>query len=212
MSLFDNISEMHLDVLREIGSIGTGNAVTAISSLLNKKVQMGIPTVNLVEFKDIAEFVGGPENILVGILVGISSDINGMMMFLIDIKTARHLADSVLSGIGGVSTEEKNNPHGFGELELSTISEISNIMAGSYLGSLSGLTKLRIRQAVPLLTIDMANALLSVPAIEFGKMADHVLYINSTFSVENVDVSGYFILVPDEESFSKIMDSLGVGI
>ena len=212
MSLFDNINEMHLDVLREIGSIGTGNAVTAISSLLNKKVQMGMPTVNLVEFKDIANFVGGPENILVGVLVGISSDISGMMMFLIDLKTARHLADSVLSGVGSVSRGDENDPYGFGELELSTISEISNIMAGSYLGSLSGLTKLRIRQTVPMLQIDMANALLSVPAIEFGKMADHVLYINSSFSVENVDVSGYFILVPDEESFSKIMNSLGVGI
>ena len=206
MSMFDNMSDMHLDVLKEIGSIGTGNAVTAISSLINKKVQMNMPTVNLVEFSELADFVGGPENILVGVLVGISSDINGMMMFLLDMETARHLVDSVLSGMGGGSSEE------FGELELSTISEISNIMAGSYLGSLSGLTNLRIRQSVPMLAIDMANALLSVPAIEFGKMADHVLYINSSFSVENVDVSGYFILVPDEESFAKIMRSLGVGI
>jgi len=204
MSMFDNMSDMHLDVLKEIGSIGTGNAVTAISSLINKKVQMNMPTVNLVEFGDLADFVGGAENILVGVLVGISSEINGMMMFLMDMDTARHLVDSVLDGMGGRSADE------FGELELSTISEISNIMAGSYLGSLSGLTNLRIRQSVPMLSIDMAQALLSVPAIEFGKMADHVLYINSSFSVENVDVSGYFILVPDEESFVKIMRSLGV--
>jgi len=207
MSLFSNLNEMHLDVLKEIGSIGTGNAVTAISSLLNKKVQMEMPTVNLVEFGDLADFVGGPENILVGVLVGITSDINGMMMFLLDMDTAKHLVSSVLAGMGGGSADDE-----FGELELSTIEEISNIMAGSYLGSLSGLTNLRIRQSVPMLAIDMANALLSVPAIEFGKMADHVLYINSSFSVEDVDVSGYFILVPDEESFKKIMKSLGVGI
>ena len=207
MSLFSNLNDMHLDVLKEIGSIGTGNAVTAISSLLNKKVQMNMPTVNLVEFGNVADFVGGPENILVGVLVGISSDINGMMMFLMDMDTARHLVNSILSGMGGVSTDGE-----FGELELSVIEEISNIMAGSYLGSLSGLTNLRIRQSVPLLAIDMANALLSVPAIEFGKMADHVLYINSSFMVDQVDVSGYFILVPDEESFVKIMRSLGVGI
>ena len=206
MSMFENLSDMHLDVLKEIGSIGTGNAVTAISSLINKKVQMNMPTVNLVEFGDLADFVGGPENILVGVLVGISDEISGMMMFLMDMETARHLVNSVLDGMGGGAAEE------FGELELSTISEISNIMAGSYLGYLSGLTNLRIRQSVPMLSIDMAQALLSVPAIEFGKMADHVLYINSSFKVENVDVSGYFILVPDEESFVKIMRSLGVVI
>ena len=206
MSMFDNMNDIHLDVLKEIGSIGTGNAVTAISSLINKKVQMNMPTVTLVEFSELADFVGGPENILVGVLVGISSDITGMMMFLMDMKTARHLVDAVLEGMGSSAAEE------FGELELSTVSEISNIMAGSYLGSLSGLTKLKIRQSVPMLAIDMAQALLSVPAIEFGKMADHVLFINSSFTVENVDVAGYFILVPNEESFAKIMQSLGVVI
>ena len=207
MSLFDNLNDMHLDVLKEIGSIGTGNAVTAISSLLNKKVQMNIPTVNLVEFGDVADFVGGPENVLVGVLVGISQDINGMMMFLMDMDTAQHLVGTILADMGATSNKDD-----WGELEHSTITEISNIMAGSYLGSLSGLTNLHIRQSVPMLSIDMANALLSVPAIEFGKMADHVLYINSSFTVENVDVSGYFILVPDEESFLKIMHSLGVVI
>lgn len=206
MSMYDNMSDMHLDVLKEIGSIGTGNAVTAISSLLNKKVKMNMPTVKLVDFKDMAEFVGGPENILVGVLVGISSDIEGMIMFLMDMDTAKHLVGSVLEGMGKKVGEE------FGELEFSVIEEISNIMAGSYLGSLSGLTNLHIRQSVPMLAIDMANAILSVPAIEFGKMADHVLYINSSFAVDQVDVSGYFILVPDETSFIKIMRSLGVGI
>ena len=207
MSLFDNMNAMHLDVLKEIGSIGTGNAVTAISSLINKKVQMNVPTVDLVDFKNLADFVGGPENILVGVLVGITSDINGMIMFLMDMDTAKHLVGSILSGMGAGSEDGS-----FGEMELSVIEEISNIMAGSYLGSLSGLTNLKVRQSVPMLAIDMANALLSVPAIEFGKMADHVLFINSGFSVEQVAVSGYFILVPDEASFIKIMKSLGVGI
>jgi len=207
MSLFNNMSAMHLDVLKEIGSIGTGNAVTAVSSLLNKKVQMGIPGVELVEFQNLADFVGGAENILVGVLVGISGDINGMMMFLLDTTTARRLVNTI-----GILGESKGTGADFNELELSAIEEIGNIMAGSYLGSLSGLTNLRVIPTVPMLSIDMANALLSVPAIEFGKMADHVLYIQSTFVVEHENVTGCFILVPDEASFVKIMRSLGVGV
>ncbi|MCL1988133.1 MAG: chemotaxis protein CheC [Firmicutes bacterium] len=206
MSLFSNLNEMHLDVLKEIGSIGTGNAVTAVSSLINKKVQMNVPSVELIEFDTLADFVGGPEIILVGVLIGISDDVSGMIMFLMDIDTAHNLLGSVLSSMG----IEASTDGSLSELELSAIEEISNIMAGSYLGSLSGLTNLRVRQSVPMLAIDMANALLSVPAIEFGKMADHVLFINSSFSVENVAVNGYFILVPDEDSFAKIMRSLGV--
>jgi len=210
MSLFEKLDDIHLDVLKEIGNIGTGNAVTAISGLLNKKAKMKMPSVNLVEFGHLADFVGGPENILVGVLVGVSSDINGMMMFLMDMNTTRNLVDTALDGMKLTNAGSAGDT--FNEMELSVIEEIANIMAGSYLGSLSGLTKLHIRQSPPMLAIDMANALLSVPAIEFGKMADHVLYINSSFSVEDVDVSGYFILVPDEASFKKIMSSLGVGV
>ena len=210
MSLFDNMGELQLDVLKEIGSIGTGNAISAISGLLNKKVQMAVPYVSLVEFSNISEFVGGPENLLVGVLIGISQEVNGMIMFLMDTDTGRMLVDSVLSNIGH-ERKDKSGPL-FDEIELSVIEEISNIMAGSYLGSLSNLTNLHIRQTPPNVAIDMANALLSVPAIEFGKMADHALYINSSFKVEGVQVSGYFLLVPDEQSFIKIMRSLGVGL
>jgi chemotaxis protein CheC len=202
----ENMNALHMDVLKEIGNIGIANAVTSISALLNKKVRMSTPRVNLVEFKNIANYVGGPENILVGILVGISEDVNGMMMFLMQMGTARELVDAIMSGMS--KDPEKDGQ--FTEMELSAIQEIGNIMAGSYLGSLSSLTNLKIRPSVPMLSIDMANALLSVPAIEFGKIADHVLYIESELIVDKVDVSSYFILVPNMESFERIMKSLGV--
>jgi chemotaxis protein CheC len=56
----------------------------------------------------------------------------------------------------------------------------------------------------------MANAILSVPAIEFGKVADHALLIESVFQSKSDSVSGFFLLTPDAPSLEIIMHSLGV--
>jgi chemotaxis protein CheC len=195
--------ESHFDILKEIGNIGSGNAVTALAKMLGRKVEMRVPKVNLVEFKDIADFIGGPEHIIVGLLVSISGDIKGIMMFLLKIESAEILAKIILQGmqVGG---------NGFNDIEKSAIQEIGNIMAGSYLGSLAGLTNKVFIPSVPYLSIDMANAILSVPAIEFGKVADRALFIETAFGVDSYDVNGYFLLVPDLPSFGIILSSLGV--
>lgn len=203
MNLYNNLSDTHFDILKELGNIGSGHAVTALAKMLGKKVDMPVPRVNLVEFKDIASFVGGPENIIVGILVSISGDIQGIMMFLLKMDSAHRMVNIIMGG--GDSAQGS-----FSDMEKSAMQELGNIMISSYVGSLAGLINKVIKPSVPYLSVDMANAILSVPAIEFGKVADRVLFIESTFIVDETDVSGYFILVPDMPSFSSILQALGV--
>ena len=203
MNSYNDFSETHFDILKELGNIGSGHAVTALAKMLGKKVDMPVPKVNLVEFKDIASFVGGPENIIVGILVSISGDINGIMMFLLKMDSANRLVDIIMGGM-------ERPKDTFDEMAQSAIQEIGNIMISSYVGSLAGLINKVIKPSIPYLSIDMANAILSVPAIEFGKVADRVLFIESGFEVDMVNVSGYFILVPDMPSFNSILRALGV--
>ncbi len=199
---YDSLMHNHVDILREIASIGSGNAVTSLAKMLNKKIKMSVPLVNFLDFKDIATFIGGEENLIVGILVGISGDINGIMMFVIKLESARTLINMLLSG--------DSDKEGFSELELSALEEIGNILTSSYLGSLASLINKKIKPSIPFLSIDMANAILSVPAIEFGKVGDKVLFIESVFVTDKEDVSGYFILVPDMGSLETILSSLGV--
>ena len=196
-------SDTHLDILKEIGSMGTAHAATALSKMINKKVTMPVPNVKWVEFKNVANFVGGPENVIVGILVSLSGNIQGMMMYLMELDSAHVTAETVL---GTPASEDK---YQFGEMERSVIEEVGNIMISSYLGSLAGLTNSQIRPSIPYLSIDMANAILSVPASEFGKMADKILFIESQISIDNVDSSGCFVLVPNLHSFYRILRALG---
>lgn len=196
-------SDMHLDILKEIGSMGTAHAATALSKMVNKKVTMPVPNVAWLDFQNVANFVGGPENIIVGILVSLTGNIQGMMMQLMELSSAHNIAELI------IGTPPPEDELEFGEMEQSVVQEVGNIMLSAYLTSLAGLTNSQIRQSIPYMTVDMANAILSVPASEFGRMADKMLFIESQIFVENISCSGCFVLVPNLHSFIRILRSLG---
>ncbi len=200
----DEMNHMQFDVLREIGNIGAENATTALSQMLSAKIDMKVPKIDLLEFKELGELIGGAENIVVGILLTLQDDIDGMMMFLVEKKAAKSMVKLLM---GGFSTGEDED---FSEMELSAMQEIGNIIAGAYLSSLSALTNMKITSSVPYMAIDMAGAILSVPAIEFGKISDKALLIETEFGDVGEEVNGYFILIPTLESYGQILTSLGL--
>ncbi len=200
---YDNLDSMHLDILREIGNIGAGNATTALAQMINKKIDMGMPQVNILEFKELAEVLGGAENPIAGILIGLKGQVLGKMMFALEQKSA-HILVNMLMGRDLDCFED------FTEMDLSALNEIGNIIAGAYLSSLSTFTNLNIIATVPQMAIDMAGAILSVPAIEFGKVGDHALMIQTDFGGKHERVFGYFILIPELESYAEILKSLGI--
>jgi len=199
----DEMSQTYYDVLKEIGNIGAGNATTALAQMLQCKVDMKVPQVKLLDFKEVGELMGGEEQIMAGIYLVVEGDIDGSIMFLLEYHSARHLVSKLM---GTVSEGQE-----FTEMEMSALKEIGNIITGAYLNSLSTLTNLKIYPSVPDLSIDMAGAILSVPAIEFGALGDKILLIQTQFSDE-VNLDGYFIMIPDVESYSKILTSLGISL
>ncbi len=200
---FGDLNTIHLDVLREIGNIGAGNAVTALAKMINKKVDMAVPKVKILGFKEVSNILGGEEIEVIGILLSVSGDLKGNMMFTLDISAARTLVNILLG-------DDTNKSMEFDEMELSALKEIGNILTASYLSALSTLTNLRILPSVPELAKDMAGAILSVPAIEFGKVGDSVLYIETEFSEGITKVLGDFLLIPDVESYDVLLKALGV--
>lgn len=198
----DNVNTIYFDVLKEIGNIGAGNATTALAQLLNTKVDMHVPQVSLLEFSEVGSAMGGEEQIMAGIYQVVEGDISGSIMFLLEEQSAKVL-------VGKLMGTEIDADTPFDEMGISALKEIGNIITGSYLSSLSSLTNLKILSSVPAICIDMAGALLSVPAIEFGTLGDKMLLIQTAFT-DDIKLEGYFILVPDLESYDKILSSLGM--
>lgn len=200
---YGELNAMEFDVLREIGNIGAGNATTALSQLINAKIDMKVPNVELLGFKDLADIIGGPENLIVGILLTLEGQIDGMMMFMLEQDSAHHIVNMIMG-------RDINSFEEFSEMDLSALNEIGNIIAGAYLSAISTLTNMTITSSVPYMAIDMAGAILSVPAIEFGKISDKALVIKTQVYEDDRAVNGYFVLIPTLESYSTIMASLGL--
>ena len=201
---FDNVNSMYIDVLRELGNIGAGNATTAIASMLNLTIDMKVTNVELKAVEDLGTAICPEEEIIVGIFLEVQNDISGSMMFLMRLQSAHYLVDRLMGGMGGEKGENE-----FSEMELSAMKEIGNIIAGSYLSALSTMTNLVITPSVPYIAVDMAASILSVPAIQFGQFGDNALLIETEFG-DDVMIEGYFILLPDEGSYDKILQSLGI--
>ena len=198
----EQMSETYVDVLKEIGNIGAGNAMTALSQMLQCKVDMKVPQVKLLAFQDIGAMVGSEEQLMAGVFLGVEGDISGSIMFLIELDAAKNLIKKIMMGYS-------SGAEVFDEMEMSALQEVSNIITGAYLNSLSMLTNLKIYPTPPSLSIDMAGAILSVPAIEVGALGDKILLIQSQF-YDEVEIDGYFVLIPDMDSYKKILSSLGM--
>ena len=203
MSL-EQVTENYYDVLKELGNIGAGNAMTALSQMLQCKVDMKVPQVRLLDFSEVGKMIGGEEQIMVAVLLGVEGDITGSMMFMVEEESARHLIQKITMGMMPAGSE-------FEEMGLSAMQEAGNIITGAYLNSLSTLTNLKIYPTPPALTVDMAGAIFSVPAIQFGIFGDKILMIQSQF-YDEIELDGYFILIPDLESYAKILTALGLPV
>lgn len=199
----EEMSNEYFDVLKELGNIGAGNATTALAQMMQCKVDMAVPQVRLLEFKELGETMGGEELVMAGIYLGIEGDITGSIMFLLEKQAAKHLVGKLM----GIESEGEE----FTEMEFSALKEVGNIITGAYLNSLSSITNLSIYPSVPDLTVDMAGAILSVPAIEFGALGDRILLIQTQFFDEMV-LDGYFILIPDLKSYGRILAALGIAV
>jgi chemotaxis protein CheC len=204
---FKQLDEFYLDILKETGNIGAGNAATALAELVRKKITMDVPKVKIMEFNKVNDLMGSAEKLVAGVLIKILGGLPGYILFIMEYKTALILIDNILmiNLTSNIDFSERR------DIEISAIKEVGNIVAGSYLSALSSLTGLKIRTSVPSIAIDMAGAILSVPAIEFGKMCDVVLYIETKFSEGTTNIKGHLILVPALESFEILMKALGVG-
>ena len=198
----ESLTTQYFDVLKEIGNIGAGNATTALATMLQCKVDMKVPQVRMMEFKDVGALLGGEEQELAGAYLSVEGDITGSILFLVQKEVALHLVSKLMGGMGGDE---------FGEMERSAFKEISNIVTGSYLNALSTMTNMCIYPSIPDLAIDMAGAILSVPAIEFGIMGDKILLIQSQISDE-IEMDGFFVMIPDMESYAKILIALGIPV
>ena len=200
---YAQVNEMHLDVLREIGNIGAGNATTSLSQMLDRRIEMAPPIVRLTPLVDISNALGGPETMVVGILCHLAGEVEGMMMFVLEQAFAHQILSQLL--MRDIKSYDEMD-----DMDFSALREIGNIMAGSFATALASLTGLKIELDVPGIAIDMAGAIMNVPAVAFGTLGDYALYIEEDIIEGTEHLKSRLLLIPTLDSLNKIMASLGL--
>ncbi len=203
------ITDMHLDVLKEIGNIGAAHAATSLSQLLDRKIDMHVPNVKLVSFDEMFDLAGGADAIVAGIFLRIEGDLSGSMFFVLSLDSANHFIRRL---IGDETFDFRAST--LPEIGVSAMQELGNILSGSYLSALSDFTGLKIYPTVPSLSVDMVGAIVSFGLIEVSHYSDEVIVINTQIREEgengSTNIDGHFFLLPDPSSYVTIFKSLGV--
>ena len=128
------LSEMQLDALKEIGNVGAGNAATALSQIINRKIDMTVPQVAILPLGEVPEVVGGPDVMVAGVYLRVYGPAPGSILFLLPRDSAYYLVDILMN------RSNRTDQH-LDEMDQSALLEIGNILAGAYLNALSYFTK-----------------------------------------------------------------------
>lgn len=199
------LTQLQLDALRELGNIGSGNAATALSQFINKRIDMEVPEAKILPFNEVPNYLGNPEQEILGIFLKVMGKFTGRFLLLIPISTAFKLLNILLAGYEITYQNRK-----FGEIETSCLKEVGNILAGAFLNALSNITHTLMLNSLPSLAVDMLGALLDSVIADMVAVSDSVLLLEAAFleSQENLRIN--IILIPDPQSLELLLETLGV--
>lgn len=204
--MLEKLNEAQLDAIKEVGNIGTGNAATALSMMLDKKVEISVPQVKVIPISKIPFLFENPEEVVCSVKMELKEDMTGEILLVFDPKTVKMLA-KVLTGMEIADITEMD------EFTSSMMKEIGNIMCGSYITALAGFTNLFINPEPPELIVDMISAIISEISIPLALAGEeNILLVETLIEIEGLEeaLQGYLLLVPSVDSLEKLLKALGM--
>ena len=198
------LNEIQKDALKEIGNICAGNAATALSQLLNKKISIVVPRILFIPIEEVPNAVGGADKLVVGLIFRVLGDIPSHILFIFSQKDALALASFMTQkpvSDGKVITE----------LERSALKEIGVILANAYIGALSSFVGMGLVPSVPELIADMAGAIVDYILIELSDVYKFALLVESEFCEASTSIKGHFFLIPNPIGLEIILKAVDKG-
>ncbi len=197
------ISLLQLDVLREVGTISSARAATALSEILNCKVEISFPEVRLIPLEDLNEVLHNPEEIYFVLDIALERELEGRLFFLLLPEQAKLLGEELLR-------RKIKEPFLRDELFCSSLKEIANILAGSYMSALFDFVGLTVKYSIPSLGMDMVSALMDFFFIYMAQESEEVILVDTRFKVKDRNLKGFFLFFLSWDSLKKLIEKLGV--
>lgn len=198
-----SLTEMQLDALREVGGIGAGHAATALSQLVDRPIELEVPTIEIVNIEDVPSVFGGPERLVLAVYARMLGDLAGGILFMTDQEAAVSLV-AMLHG------REKGERKTVGREEEAMLRHVSSIIISAYLAAIARMADLDVLPASPVLAMDMAGALLQAVVAEVGMKAEQAVLVRTAFIDEDISIEAAVFFIPDPDSLSVILGRIGM--
>lgn len=205
MGACDNFNELQLDVMREIGNIGAGNACTALSVLLGSPIDMSVPNVHLLGFDSTSEYLGGDDSIVLGIRIDVCDDLTGMMFHIVKKDFAERIINTFYE-------KHIDSLDSLDDMDVSVLSEMANITSGAYANSIATLTNMMVNIGSPEQNCSTVKEILQIPLKSFANSGDKILIIDEQFIIGENELTSNMILILENDSLIKLFNKLGVQI
>ncbi|MDQ7096218.1 chemotaxis protein CheC [Desulfosporosinus sp. PR] len=196
------ITQFQLDALREIGNIGSGHAATALSTLLQRRIDMSVPEVWAVPFESVSPIIGQLDSPQVTIYVKVEGTAPGKAVFFFPVESAEIVVQALFG------TDEPMDLF-TNEMAQSALKEVGNILVSSFLIALSQFSGIPLQPSVPAIAVDMIGASLDAILLEEGLLDDTILFIDTQLS-GIPKIEGQFIFLPDDGSLKKLLGAMGL--
>ena len=205
MIAYDKLNELQLDVMREIGNIGAGNACTALSVLLGTSIDMSVPRVQLLGFESTAAHLGGDDNMVIGLKVGITGDLDGVMLHVVEKRFAERIINTFYA-------KEIDSVTSLDEMDSSVLNEMANITSGAYANSIASLTSLFVNIGTPNQVPGKVSDIMKLPLMDFIKPGEKLLVVDEVFTIDDEHISSNMILALESDSLERLFERLGVQV
>ena len=201
MDGYVQLDEISRDILKEIGNVGTGNAVTSLSQMMEQPIELDMPSLKVVKYYKMHELLEQPEELQTGILIEVTGQLKGIFLFMLSEAFTKTVINTILG-------EEERNLTSLDDMECSLISELGNIMCGSYIRALSQLMDMDMDVSVPELCIDMGGAILTYPMSKWVIVSDDILLIENIFHMSGEIFKGRILFLPEQEDLGTMLSRL----
>ena len=180
------------DLLREIGSIGAGNAATSLSNLIQQKVLITFPKIEVANPKDIPKVLGLQNMRVVVIHKRLQGDYGCDIMLVFPEKEAEKIVSTMAKRTFGVDGLDE-------EMKVSAVEEVGNIVIGSFLSAISNFTNIELVHTPPIHMTDIFDAILERILAKSYSPDENAVIFHTCFERDEGNIYGAVIIFLSEE-------------
>ena len=198
-----------LDLLREIGNIGSGHAITALSELLNFEIDVSLTSAEIIPFWRIVDLFENPHIEIFGIYseIHLKSDLSIIQLF-----TKESLINLInfLNEDFNLSADKIRIIEDLDDLSLSTITEIGNILSGHYANAIADFLSIKLMPNVPTVALDTLNAMLNGIIAKYSQISDYMVLINTKLAMKEINLNCVMCFIPSLNILQHLFNILNI--